>query len=306
MHILVTGGAGFIGSRLVKALLEAGHEVTAFDNISKGTFSQVPYEARCIEGDIGDEKAVASVFSEKPIDIVFHEAPQRRLSDSQDFSENDVIGSLTGLKVVLDQCCRHSVKKFIFSSSAAVYGEPVRVPVREEDELSPINFDGQGKAAAEDCIRRYHGAYGLPYVILRYANVYGEGEEDSVVSRFTRAVAYGEDMTIYGDGEQSRDFIYVDDVVRANLAAMADEGLAETYNIGTQMETTINALKVILLYFTHAGISISYEDARPGDVHCSALHSEKAEKILNWRPKMKLMPGLMAMYQYFCEREDAK
>lgn len=141
---------------------------------------------------------------------------------------------------------------------------------------------------------------------MRYANVYGEGEEDSVVSRFTRAVAYGEDLTIYGDGEQSRDFIYVDDVVRANLAAMADEGSAETYNIGTQMETTINALKVILLYFTHAGISISYEDARPGDVHCSALHSEKAEKILNWRPKMKLMPGLMAMYQYFCEREDAK
>lgn len=142
MHILVTGGAGFIGSRLVKALLEAGHEVTAFDNLSKGTFGKVPDEARCIEGDIGDEKAVASVFSEKPIDIVFHEAPQRKLSDSQDFSENDVIGSLTGLKVVLDQCCRHGVKKFIFSSSAAVYGEPVRVPVREEDELRPINFDG--------------------------------------------------------------------------------------------------------------------------------------------------------------------
>lgn len=306
MHILVTGGAGFIGSRLVKALLEAGHEVTAFDNLSKGTFAQVPDEARCIEGDVSDEKAVASVFAETPFDIVFHEAPQRKLFDSQDFSEDDVAGSLTGLTVVLDQCCRHGVKKFIFSSSAAVYGEPVRVPIREEDDLRSISFDGQAKAAAEDCIRRYHEQYGLPYVILRYANVYGEGEEDSVVSRFTRAVAYGEDLTIYGDGEQSRDFIYVDDVVRANLAAMADEGSAETYNIGTQMETTINALKVILLYFTHAGISISYEDARPGDVHCSALHSEKAEKRLNWRPKMKLMPGLMAMYQYFCEREDAK
>lgn len=306
MNILVTGGAGFIGSRLAKALIEAGHEVTAFDNLSKGSFDQLPDGVRAIEGDIGDEKAVAAVFAEKPFDIVCHEAPQRLLSDSQDFSEDDVKESLKGLEIVLDQCCRHGVKKFIFSSSAAVYGEPDRIPVREEDNLSPISFEGQAKAAAEACIRRCHEQHGLPYVILRYANVYGEGEEDSVVSRFTRAVAYGEDMTIFGDGEQSRDFIYVGDVVRANLAALADEGPAETYNIGTQMETTINALKVILLYFTHAGISISYEDARQGDIYRSALYNEKAEKGLNWRPKMNLMPGLMAMYQYFCEREDAK
>lgn len=306
MHILVTGGAGFIGARLVKALLEAGHEVTVLDNLSKGDVAQIPDEVRCIEGDIGDEKAVASLFDEKPFDIVFHEVPQRRLSDSKDVSEDDISESLKGLKVVLDHCCRHGVKKFIFSSSAAVYGEPVRIPVREDDDLRPISFEGQAKAAAEACIRRYHEQYGLPYVILRYANVYGEGEEDSVVSRFTRAVVCGEDMVIFGDGEQSRDFIYVNDVVQANLAAMADESPAETYNIGTQMETTINALKVILLYFTHAGISISYDDARQDDIHRLALHNEKAEKGLSWRPKMNLMPGLMAMYQYFCEREDAK
>ena len=306
MQILVTGGAGFIGSRLVKALLEEGHEVTVLDNLSKGTFAQLPDEVRCIDGDIADEQAVAAVFAETPFDIVFHEAPQRRLSESNDFSEDDVRESLKGLRTVLDQCCRCGVKKFIFSSSAAVYGEPVRIPVREEDDLRPITFEGQAKAAAEDCVRQYHEQHGLPYVILRYANVYGEGEEDSVVSRFTRAVVYGEDAAIFGDGEQSRDFIYVGDVVRANLAAMADEILAETYNIGTQMETTINALKVILLYFTHAGISISYEDARQGDISRSALHIEKAEKGLHWRPKMNLMPGLMAMYQYFCEREDAK
>ena len=220
MHILVTGGAGFIGSRLVKALLEEGHEVTVLDNLSKGTFAQLPDEVRCIDGDIADEQAVAAVFAETPFDIVFHEAPQRRLSESNDFSEDDVRESLKGLRTVLDQCCRCGVKKFIFSSSAAVYGEPVRIPVREEDDLRPITFEGQAKAAAEDCVRQYHEQHGLPYVILRYANVYGEGEEDSVVSRFTRAVVYGEDAAIFGDGEQSRDFIYVGDVVRANLAAM--------------------------------------------------------------------------------------
>lgn len=305
MHMLVTGGAGFIGSRLVRSLIEEGHEVTVFDNLHTGTFEQVSDKAVCIEGDIGDDRAVAALFADGRFDMVFHEVPP--VLHSQD-NKGEVQPNHKGLMTLLDQCCRQGVKRFIFASSAAVYGEAARVPVREDDELLPISGYGQAMAEAEAAVRMCHQQHGLPSVILRYANVYGEGEgqDGSVVSRFVSAVVRGEDITIYGDGNQSRDFIHVDDVVRANLAAMADGIVPGIYNIGTQSETTINALKEILLYYSRAGVSVSYEDAREGDVYRSALHSEKAEEMLNWRPKMRLMSGLMAMYQYFCEREDAK
>lgn len=304
--MLVTGGAGFIGSRLVRFLLEEGHAVTVFDNLSGGSFDRIPEEACCIEGDIEDEGAVTALFSEHTFDAVFHEV--RQLPDSQDLTEDDLRKSLAGLVNVLEQCCRQGVKKFVFASSAAVYGEAARVPSREDDERNPVTADGQLKAAAEDCIRQYYEHQGLPYVILRYANVYGQGQDlgGSVVTRFAHAVVCGGDLTICGDGNQSRDFIHVDDVVRANLAAVADGIAPGIYNIGTQSETTINALKEIFLYYARAGVSVSYDDTRDGGVYRSALHNGKAEEMLNWHPKIRFMSGLMAMYQYFCEREDAQ
>jgi len=161
---------------------------------------------------------------------------------------------------------------------------------------------------AEKYIQLYGDLFGLPYAILRYANVYGErqgnGGEGGVVGLFARALARGEDLTIFGDGEQSRDFVYVKDVARANVAAIDGEVPSGIYNISTQIETTINALKEILLYFSHAGVAVSYGEARKGDIFRSSLANGKAREHLRWRPKMKLMPGLMATYQYFIEKEE--
>lgn len=210
----------------------------------------------------------------------------------------------------MEQCRRQGVQKFIYSSSAAVYGDNPKVPLSESEPLAPASFYGLTKVVAEKYIQLYGSLFGLPYAILRYANVYGErqgnGGEGGVVGLFARALACGQDLTIFGDGEQSRDFVYVKDVARANIAAMDSGVPSGIYNISTQIETTINALKEILLYFSHAGVAVSYGEARKGDIFRSSLANGKAIETLRWRPKMKLMPGLMATYQYFLEREEAE
>ena len=306
MHILVTGGAGFIGSHLVDALLEDGHDVTVFDNLSTGCRDQIPTEARFVEGDIRDEAALQALFEEGRFDVVFHEAAQTQVSYSLAHPREDAELNVIGLINVLEQCRRQGVQKFIYSSSAAVYGDNPKVPLSESEPLAPASFYGLTKVAAEKYIQLYGSLFGLPYAILRYANVYGErqgnGGEGGVVGLFARALACGQDLTIFGDGEQSRDFVYVKDVARANIAAMDSGVPSGIYNISTQIETTINALKEILLYFSHAGVAVSYGEARKGDIFRSSLTNGKAIETLRWRPKMKLMPGLMATYQYFLER----
>lgn len=310
MHILVTGGAGFIGSHLVDALLEAGHDVTVFDNLSTGRREQVSAAAHFCQGDIRDEAALQTLFQEGHFDVVFHEAAQTQVPYSLAHPQEDAELNVIGLINVLEQCRLHGVQKFIYSSSAAVYGDNPKVPLVESEPLAPTSFYGLTKVAAEKYIQLYGDLFGLPYAILRYANVYGErqgnGGEGGVVSLFARALARGEDLTIFGDGEQSRDFVYVKDVARANLAAMAPDVAPGIYNISTQIETTINALKEILLYFSHAGVAVSYGEARKGDISRSALANGKAREALQWRPKMKLLPGLMATYQYFVDKEEAE
>ncbi|MCI7060447.1 MAG: NAD-dependent epimerase/dehydratase family protein [Megasphaera elsdenii] len=308
MHILVTGGAGFIGSHLVDALLEAGHDVTVFDNLSTGCRDQVPEQARFVQGDIRDEAALKVLFGEGHFDVVFHEAAQTQVSYSLAHPREDAELNVLGLINVLEQCRRQGVQKFIYSSSAAVYGDNPKVPLDESEPLAPASFYGLTKVTAEKYIQLYGDLFGLPYAILRYANVYGErqgnGGEGGVVGLFARALARGEDLTIFGDGEQSRDFVYVKDVARANVAAIDGEVPSGIYNISTQIETTINALKEILLYFSHAGVAVSYGEVRKGDIFRSSLANGKAREHLRWRPKMKLMPGLMATYQYFIEKEE--
>ena len=268
MHILVTGGAGFIGSHLVDALLEDGHDVTVFDNLSTGCRDQIPTEARFVEGDIRDEAALQALFEEGRFDVVFHEAAQTQVSYSLAHPREDAELNVIGLINVLEQCRRQGVQKFIYSSSAAVYGDNPKVPLSESEPLAPASFYGLTKVAAEKYIQLYGSLFGLPYAILRYANVYGErqgnGGEGGVVGLFARALACGQDLTIFGDGEQSRDFVYVKDVARANIAAMDSGVPSGIYNISTQIETTINALKEILLYFSHAGVAVSYGEARKG------------------------------------------
>lgn len=309
MNILVTGGAGFIGSHLVDALIAAGHAVTVVDNLSTGNRAFVHPKAVFHELDIRDTKALEPIFAKGQFDIVFHEAAQVLVPYSMEHPDVDADINIMGLISVLDQCRFHGVKKFIFSSSAAVYGDNTKVPIGEEAPLRPASFYGLTKMIAEKYIQLYHDVFGLDYAILRYSNVYGERQgshgEGGVVYVFSKALSHGEDLMIYGDGEQSRDFIYVKDVVQANLAAMGDTVPSGIYNVSTKIETTINALKEILLYLSKVPVRVSYGPARDGDIFRSALDNTKAKEYLRWQPGTKLLPGLLATYTYFEEEESS-
>ncbi len=303
MNILVTGGAGFIGSHLTDELIEAGHAVTVVDNLSTGLKENVHAGALFYELDIRRYDELEKIFAGGKFDVVFHEAAQTLVPYSMTHPREDGELNIMGLLNVLDLCRLYGVKKFIFSSSAAVYGDNDAVPLTEEAPLLPSSFYGLTKVTAEKYIQLYHDMFGMPYGILRYSNVYGERQgsrgEGGVVYVFADALAQGRELTIFGDGGQSRDFIYVKDVVQANLAAMKPDVLPGVYNISTGIETTVNALKEILLYFSGSAVPVSYGESRSGDIYRSVLDNTKAGELLKWRPATKLLEGLRKTYDYF-------
>ena len=307
-NILVTGGAGFIGSHLTDELILTGHHVTIVDNLSTGTMKNVNDQAEFHNIDILDKEKLAAVFDQGHFDIVFHEAAQTMVPYSMDHPVEDAELNIMGLLNVLENCRLYHIKKVIFSSSAAVYGDNQKVPIKESEPLKPMSFYGLTKITAERYLQLYYENFNLPYVVLRYSNVYGERQgshgEGGVVFVFSKALAQGKNLTIYGDGEQSRDFIYVKDISQANIAAMSENVPCGIYNISTKIETTINALKEILVYFAGTAVQTRYEDARTGDIFRSALDNSNAIEVLKWHPKTKLMPGLMATYAYFQEEES--
>lgn len=308
MNILVTGGAGFIGSHLVDGLIEEGHHVVIIDNLSTGSRKNLNPKAVFYEEDIRHTEALDHIFADEKIQIVFHEAAQTLVPYSMEHPKEDAELNIMGLINVLDMCRKYQVEKIIFSSSAAVYGDNLNVPLQEDQPLMPTSFYGLTKVTAEKYIQLYHDIFGLSYAILRYSNVYGERQgshgEGGVVYVFSKALAQGRDLTIYGDGEQSRDFIYVKDVARANIKAMDTSVPSGIYNVSTAIETTINALKEILLYFSRVPARVSYADARGGDIYRSALDNAAAKQALQWKPATKLLQGLQATYSYFVEEES--
>lgn len=308
MNILVTGGAGFIGSHLADGLIEKGHRVVVVDNLSTGCRENISDEAVFYETDILQKDEMARIFAKESFDIVFHEAAQTLVPYSMEHPREDAELNIMGLLNVLELCRQFGVKKFLFSSSAAVYGDNEQVPLTEDAPLRPTSFYGLTKITAEKYIQMYHDVFGLPYAILRYSNVYGERQgshgEGGVVYVFSDAIAEGRDITVFGDGDQSRDFIYVGDVVRANVAAMDEAVPSGIFNISTNIETTVNALKEILFYFSQTAVPVSYKEARGGDIYRSALDNTLAKKTLGWRPATKLLEGLQQTYFYFAGRKQ--
>lgn len=308
MNILVTGGAGFIGSHLADGLIEKGHRVVVVDNLSTGCRENISDEAVFYETDIQQKDEMARIFAEESFDIVFHEAAQTLVPYSMEHPREDAELNIMGLLNVLELCRQFGVKKFLFSSSAAVYGDNEQVPLTEDAPLRPTSFYGLTKITAEKYIQMYHDVFGLSYAILRYSNVYGERQgshgEGGVVYVFSDAIAEGRDITVFGDGDQSRDFIYVGDVVRANVAAMDEAVPSGIFNISTNIETTVNALKEILFYFSQTAVPVSYKEARGGDIYRSALDNTLAKKTLGWRPATKLLEGLQQTYFYFAGRKQ--
>lgn len=294
MRILVTGGAGFIGSHVIEAYLNAGHEVCAVDNLSQGRRENLPPQVPLYEVDIRSP-ALATVFDEVQPEIVSHHAAQVSVATSVAHPTEDVAVNVLGMVNVLEQAARHGARQVIFSSSVAVYGNPQYQPCDEAHPTQPLSPYGLSKLTGEAYLRLLAELFGLRCTIFRYGNVYGprqsaEGEA-GVVAIFADQMLAREPVIINGDGLQTRDFVYVGDIARANLLAV-ERGAVGPYNLGTGQATTIHDLWLTLRSLTgYAGAEV-YGPPRQGDIRQMVLEAGLAARELGWRPQVSLEEGL--------------
>ena len=301
MRITVTGGAGFIGSHLVDRLIEDGHTVQVIDNLYTGNKEFVHSKAQFIELDIRDPK-LYSVLEEFRPDYIFHEAAQTEVSTSMSDPMLDCDINLMGLINLLNAAVKLDVKKFLMPSSAAVYGNLDTLPLNEEMIGNPSSFYGLTKLTTEHYLRIYHEAFGLPYICYRYSNVFGprqgNGGEGGVISIFAKAIVQGSPIFIYGDGKQTRDFIYVDDVVEANILGIQHQ-VTGIYNVSTGISSSVNLLVDEFRNISGKDIEVVYDKPRLGDIRDSVLATDKSEKELLFTAKYNLHDGLIKTYEYF-------
>ena len=301
MRITVTGGAGFIGSHLVDRLIEDGHTVQVIDNLYTGNKEFVHSKAQFVELDIRDPK-LYSVLEEFRPDYIFHEAAQTEVSTSMSDPMLDCDINLMGLINLLNAAVKLDVKKFLMPSSAAVYGNLDTLPLNEEMIGNPSSFYGLTKLTTEHYLRIYHEAFGLPYICYRYSNVFGprqgNGGEGGVISIFAKAIVQGSPIIIYGDGKQTRDFIYVDDVVEANILGIQHQ-VTGIYNVSTGISSSVNLLVDEFRNISGKDIEVVYDKPRLGDIRDSVLATNKSEKELLFTAKYNLHDGLIKTYEYF-------
>ena len=301
MRITVTGGAGFIGSHLVDRLIEDGHTVQVIDNLYTGNKEFVHSKAQFIELDIRDPK-LYSVLEEFRPDYIFHEAAQTEVSTSMSDPMLDCDINLMGLINLLNAAVKLDIKKFLMPSSAAVYGNLDTLPLNENMIGNPSSFYGLTKLTTEHYLRIYHEAFGLPYVCYRYSNVFGprqgNGGEGGVISIFAKAIVQDSPIIIYGDGKQTRDFIYVDDVVEANILGMQHQVIG-IYNVSTGISSSVNLLVDEFRNISGKDIEVVYDKPRLGDIRDSVLATGKSEKGLLFTAKYNLHDGLIKTYEYF-------
>lgn len=302
MKILVTGGAGFIGSHIVDAYVAQGHEVTVVDNLSTGRKRNVNPKATFVTMDVRDPN-ISTLFAKTGFDIVNHLAAQIDVRRSMQDPFFDASVNILGTLRLLECGRTYGVRKFIFASSGGViYGECKSRPACEEDPCRPLSPYGFSKAAAETYIRFFGETFHLPYTILRYGNVYGPRQdprgEAGVVSIFIGKLLADEGVTIFGKGEQVRDYVYVGDVAQANSLALL-KGENETLNIGTGEAVSVNSLYEKLRRIHKSGCAPLHAPDRPGELQRSALKVDRAREALGWRPARTLEQGLAETYAYF-------
>lgn len=292
---LVTGGAGFIGTHLVKALMEVGHEPVVLDNLSSGRKENLWPGGMFYQGDIRDREFVMAVLAKEEPEIVWHLAAQSSVLGSLRAPAEDAAINILGTINVLDAAIKHRVRKIIYSSTAAVYGNPENLPIKELERPSLKSGYAVSKYAAELYLAVYHALYGLEYTILRYANVFGPrqyaGADGGVVAVFINNLIQGRQLAVYGDGEQTRDFIYVNDVVQANILAI-DRGNGEIINISRGNSTTVNELCRQLVNLSGTKLEITYHPQRAGDIRHSMLDNGAAKSVLGWEPSYAVEEGL--------------
>lgn len=304
MKIVVTGGAGFIGSHIVDAYLERGHEVHVFDDFSTGQEANVNGRAELHRVDITAPAAADLIARLKP-ELMNHQAAQMDVRHSVSAPAFDARVNILGFVNLLEACKDAGVRKVIFASSGgAVYGEQEVFPAPESHETRPASPYGVSKRAGELYLSYYYQAFGMPYVALRYANVYGPRQsakgEAGVVAIFLSMLLAGNTPVINGDGRQTRDYVYVGDVVAANLAALETDFVGPI-NIGTGIETDVLAIFAHLRAACGSRIEARHGPAKAGEQRRSSLDASRAGQILGWRPQVGLAEGLSRSAAYYRE-----
>jgi UDP-glucose 4-epimerase len=307
MKILVTGGAGFIGSHTVDALVASGkHQVSIIDNLSAGKRHQVNPGASFHEIDLRDADAVGRVIGAETPEVIVHLAAQmdvrRSVADPAFDAQVNVVGFLN----LMESARQRGLRRVIFSSTGgAIYGEQDTFPASEDHPRRPVSPYGVAKMATESYLFFYKVQYGIEYTALRYGNVYGPRQdphgEAGVVAIFCGRMLEGKPCTIYGDGKQTRDYVFVADVARANIAA-ANGNANGAINIGTGIETSVNDLYHTLGTVGDVTRAPEYGPARPGEQSRSVISPARAGELLNWRPQVELANGLDQTFSYFKDR----
>lgn len=305
MKILVTGGAGFIGSNIVDEYIFQGHKVVVVDNLSSGKVSNLNKKAKFYQVDIRDKLGLKKIFQKEKIEVINHHAAQidvrKSVAEPEFDAEVNIIGTLNLLQLGI----KHKIKKFIFASSGGtIYGECKNLPAPKEDAVyKPESPYGCAKLAIEYYLGYYNTIYGLNTAVLRYANVYGPRQdpfgEAGVVAIFANRMLNNEDLYIYGDGEQLRDFVFVKDVVNANVLCLKKDFKKIVVNIGTGEAISVNKLFYEMKKITGYTKKAIYKPARKGELFKSYLNNSLAKKILSWEPKKIFSNGLKDTIKYF-------
>jgi UDP-glucose 4-epimerase len=302
MKILVTGGAGFIGSWVADSYIDSGHEILIFDDLSSGRRENIPDKAQFTEGDIRDSGLVEKIIADYKPDVVNHHAAQIDVRKSVENPAYDAGINIIGTLNLLESSVRYGVRKFVFASTGgAIYGEPEKLPADETIPPMPISPYGTSKYAVEKYMEYYKAVHSLDFVALRYSNVYGPRQnphgEAGVLAIFCSRILSGKPCLIYGDGSQTRDYVYVGDVARANLKAL--DAPSGSFNIGTQVETSVNDLVSELGNASGMDFKVEHADARAGEVQRISLDVGLAESALGWKPQVFLKEGIKNTWEWF-------
>ncbi len=306
MKILITGGAGFIGSHIQDACIEAGHEVAILDNLRSGKKENLHAKSTFFEVDIKDASKVLETFNTFKPEAMFHLAAQNEVPYSMEHPEEDLQANIVGTYNLLQAGRQTGLKKVVYSNTGgAYYGEvPTdHLPITEDEPVRrPSSFYGVSKATAEQYIKLFSEVYGLKYVSLRYSNVYGPrqagNKEAGIVAIFTTKLLEGITPTINGDGSHTRDYVFVGDVVKANMKAL-EHSQNDYFNIATGKEISNNTVYETLAKVLNITTPVNHGPERPGDVKRNSLSIEKAKNLLGWSPDFDFASGVSATVAYY-------
>jgi UDP-glucose 4-epimerase len=309
MKILVTGGAGFIASHVADGYIAEGHSVAIVDDLSRGSLDNLNPKARFYKGDIQDRTFLESVFEREKPEAVNHHAAQMNVRRGVTEPIFDASVNILGSINLLEAAVRHKTRRVIYISTAgAAYGEPRELPVSEEHAVNPITPYGISKHTVEHYLFTFSFLYGLEYVVLRYGNVYGPRQnsqgEAGVFAVFCEQMLAGIQPVIYGDGTKYRDYVFVEDAVRANLAAL-HRGQGEAFNIGNGVPVTDWEIFAIVRDLLQSKIEPRFSSIRPGEIEKIILNTAKAERLLNWKPQISIAEGARRTVAHFAARAES-